>query len=624
MKSHSASVALKIILVMFSAASLLTASEPAYPDSFNHLRFVPHKDVVDEDKICFVLYTTHDDIMKMVVQFYPLDEGDSRTAHLEVQEDGQWKRIATETIRENDYGIYDEKAWNLRFRVEEWDMSQDFSYRVVALDGVATYEGLIRKDPVEKNEIVVAAFSCNSWKDLHTRQDVVDTVNIQDPDLLFFAGDQIYHHTHHLGEWLIFGEQFGELTRNRPTVAIPDDHDAGQGNLWGSSGKKPEHKKAHDGGYIQRPQYVNEVQFAQSGNLPDPYDPTPVQQGIGVYYTSLKVGGIDFAIIEDRKFKNGPLEIFPELANQERADTPQGVSGEDLHSEEAVLLGERQLAFLRDWGKQWDGVEMKTVLSQTIFAQAQSKGADLDSNGWPSAGRNRALREMRKSFAFHLAGDQHLATVIHHGIDEFGDAGYSYCVPAVVNHFPRRWSPGKNFPPVRTIDGPLKHLGDYFDNFKNRITMYAHANPGAFSPPIHVGNDRARMATGHGLVRFNKAERSITMECWPRGMGPGTEDARQYPGWPITISQLDNYGKQATTHLPELKIVGETDPVVQVIEESADEVVYTLRIKGNRFRPKVFASGAYTIHIGEGADRQTLSGVETLDRGGKKSIDVQR
>ena len=32
--------------------------------------------------------------------------------------------------------------------------------------------------------------------------------------------------------------------------------------------------------------------------------------------------------------------------------------------------------------------------------------ADCDSNGWPQSGRNRALREMRKGFALHLAGDQ--------------------------------------------------------------------------------------------------------------------------------------------------------------------------------------------------------------------------
>jgi len=37
---------------------------------------------------------------------------------------------------------------------------------------------------------------------------------------------------------------------------------------------------------------------------------------------------------------------------------------------------------------------------------------------------------------------------------------------------------------------------------------------------------------------------------------------------------------------------------VQVTSESNNEVVYTLRIKGNSFSPKVFVEGKYTIKIG--------------------------
>jgi hypothetical protein len=52
--------------------------------------------------------------------------------------------------------------------------------------------------------------------------------------------------------------------------------------------------------------------------------------------------------------------------------------------------------------------------------------------------------------------------------------------------------------------------------------------------------------------------------------------------------------------------------VVQVIDESNGEVVYTLRIQGDSFRPKVFRSGAYTIKVGEGENRDTLTGVQSL------------
>ncbi len=42
-----------------------------------------------------------------------------------------------------------------------------------------------------------------------------------------------------------------------------------------------------------------------------------------------------------------------------------------------------------------------------------------------------------------------------------------------------------------------------------------------------------------------------------------------------------------------------SDPVVQVIDEKNQKIVYTVRIKGRSYRPKVFAEGTYTVKIGE-------------------------
>ena len=59
-----------------------------------------------------------------------------------------------------------------------------------------------------------------------------------------------------------------------------------------------------------------------------------------------------------------------------------------------------------------------------------------------------------------------------------------------------------------------------------------------------------------------------------------------------------------------------TDPVVQVIDETTQERVYTLRIQGQTFRPKVFdAASAYTVVVGEpGTERmQTLTGLKVTD-----------
>jgi len=58
------------------------------------------------------------------------------------------------------------------------------------------------------------------------------------------------------------------------------------------------------------------------------------------------------------------------------------------------------------------------------------------------------------------------------------------------------------------------------------------------------------------------------------------------------------------------------DPVVQVINEKSKEVVYTLRINGSAWQPKVFKEGLYTIHVGEGDSVQTFAGVQSaLEKG---------
>lgn len=580
-------------------------------------------DVAPKDRICFALYTMHDHTLKMTVQFYPLEEDESRSAILQIRKDDAWVEIAQTEITEDDYGNEDgDKTWTAHFRIEDWDMSRDARYQVSALDGIATYDGLIRHDPVEKKEIVVAAFTGNSIYPWHggdiPRTDIVENIKKIEPDLLFFSGDQVYDHTHHLGYWLRFGRDFGELIRNRPTITIPDDHDVGQANLWGAGGVQSQTGAGHDGGYFMPAEYVKAVERAQTWHLPDPFDPTPIAQGIGVYYTSLTLGGISFAIIEDRKFKSGPEGLVPR-----QGPRPDHILNPDydparVDVEGAVLLGDRQLHFLHAWGQDWTGAEMKAVLSQTIFcggAHIHGKvggrlHADLDSNGWPQTGRNKAIAEIRRAFAVHIAGDQHLGTIFHHGIDDWEDGMYSFCVPSIANLYLRWWDPLQ--PGENRQAGMPDYTGRHFDGFKNRITCWAAANP---SKEPNGGSKLTTRAAGFGIIRFDKPDRDITFECWPRNIDVTDPDAKQYAGWPKTIQQTDNYGRKAVAYLPELEIDGQEDPVIQVIDESNDEVVYTLRINGKTFRPKVFSEGKYTIRVGEGENVKILKGVHALPAG---------
>ncbi|MEC7564245.1 MAG: metallophosphoesterase [Planctomycetota bacterium] len=557
-------------------------------------------DVARDQVIGFALYTVQDNLLKMSVQLYPLKEGEARSVDLQIQVDGKWQTLATAAVKD--------QSWHAGFRVENWDHTRNAVYRVVHAGG-AQYEGLIRRDPVEKEVITVAAFTGNSNKDRRPRTDIIANIKAQDPDLLFFSGDQSYDHRRHTAAWLLFGRQFGEITRDRPVVSIPDDHDVGQGNLWGEGGKVSKLGGASDGGYTMPADYVKMVEQAQTSHLPDPFDATPIQQGIGVYYTHLTVGGVDFAIIEDRKFKTGPAGLIPKQGPRPDHINNVNYDPRTVDVPEARLLGERQLKFLNHWGQQWDGIEMKAVLSQTIFAGGahihgkhnQRLLADLDSNGWPQSGRARALRELRRCYAVHIAGDQHLATVIHHGINSWEDAGYSFCVPSIVNYYGRWWWPleqGLN----RDPKSPLPFTGRFYDGLGNMVTMQAYANP---------TEDNSNGA-GYGLIHFDKTKRTIRFECWPRFVDVTDPDAKQHPGWPITIGQIQNYHRDPIGYLPKLEFQGAEDPVIQVVDEDLNEVVYTVRSNGTWFEPTVFRDALYTIRVTYQGETKVLRSVQAM------------
>lgn len=475
--------------------------------------------------VAFGLYTVSKGTLKLSAQLYPLYPDETREVRLEVERGGQWVEIASEKV--NDLG------WSALFRIERWDASKDVAYRL-RHGKKALYQGLVRHDPVEKEQIVVAAFSCSSNKDRGDRESYVRNIEYLDPDLIFLAGDQSYDHTEHTASWLLFGSQFGEMWRNRPCISIPDDHDIGQPNLWGESGKVSTLSGAADGGYTYHSEYVMMVERCQTANLPDPFDPTPIGQGIGVYYTNLLLGEVDFAILEDRKFKSGPAgKIPPQGPRPDHINDP-AYDPSTIDQPGLVLLGERQLEFLNQWATWNEGVEMRAVLSQTGFCGAahlhgtidNRLHADLDSNGWPQTGRKKALRAIKKANAVHIGGDQHIATVVQHGIEEFGDGPWAFIVPASVNTIYKRWwwpedeQPGGNHDP----ESPLPWTGDYYDGMHNMLTLYAYANP-----------ENASEGAGFGLIRFNKPTREVAFECWPRDVFVLEKGAAQFPGWPVTV-----------------------------------------------------------------------------------------
>ena len=581
-----------------------------------------------DQTIAFALYTHDSGVLKMTAQLFPLLPEEPKSVTLEIKEGDSWRRIAEEPV------VY--PGWSAHFRVEDWDASRDAPYRL-RLGELSEFSGLVRKDPVDKDEIVVVSMSCNSPWDAtqYEREEYISNLRFHDPDLLFFAGDQSYHHEEHTYGILQWGVQFADVLRDRPSVVIPDDHDVGHANLWGEGGKIADTPAGPEGGYYYPADYVKMVERCQTWHLPDPYDRTPVKQGINVYYTRLRVGGVDFAIIEDRKFKSGPEGKIPQMGPRPDHIRDPSYDRDAVDLPGLSLLGERQLRFLREWGQDWSGASMKACLSQTAFCGAVHLHgsadnrllADLDCNGWPQSGRDSALTELRRALATHLCGDQHLGVVVKHGIETFRDGPYAFTNPALVNTVYGRWwwpedeQAGGGAP----IPGPLPWTGDYEDGLGNKITMMAYANP-QYATKAQLMEHRESRGDGYGLIRFHKPERSIAFECWPRFSDPREGDQAQFAGWPIRFMMEENDGRKPIGYLPTIRSE-QDDPVIQVVHEESGEIVYTRRVLGREFKAPVYRRGNYIIKVGENRpDQWTKSGLQpvVLDADGSVApIDIE-
>jgi hypothetical protein len=533
--------------------------------------------------------------------------------------------------------------------------------------GEAAYEGRIPEEPGGEGDFIVAAFTGNhnvaspgvdrgffDWeKNLwFPHDDIVKHVQAHDPDFLFFSGDQVYEgasptradlqdpYEDYLYKWYLWLWAFRDLTGSIPSVAIPDDHDVFHGNVWGAGGRATPPgltgAAAQDqGGYKLPPDWVNMVQRTHTSHLPDPWVSARSSGEIGTYFTDILYGGVSFAVLEDRKFKSPPKLLVPDAQVQNGwAQNPDFDARTESDTPGASLLGSEQEAFLEEWASDWTkGVWMKVALSQTIFenvatipadamsgsvipslpipepgtyVEGDKQAADMDSNGWPPAGRSRALRAMRKGFAVHLAGDQHLASTIQYGVDDFGDGPFALCVPSVANFWPRRWYPPR--PGANREPGAPLYTGDFLDGFGNPMTVFAVSNPARWGREPAGLHDRA---PGYGIARFNRSTREVSLEAWPRWADPASGDA-PYPGWPVRFRQEDGYGNAPFGFLPTLLFEGPIEPVVQVVSEAGGGILYTLRISDSRFTPRVFGPGTYTVRVGEPGtdDMRTFLGLE--------------
>ncbi|MCA9133423.1 MAG: alkaline phosphatase D family protein, partial [Planctomycetales bacterium] len=439
-------------------------------------------------------------VMKLSALTGPLGEQDNTQVELFIDAGDRWQSLGKATL--------DRDAWTATFRIAHWDETRETKYRLVYQekhrDGTQTaseWQGTIQANPVGR-PLRMAALTCQHAYGF-PYEPVANNVRKLKPDLAYFSGDQLYEGNGGFGfirepaepailcylrKFYMFGWAFREVMRDTPTLCIPDDHDVFQGNIWGEGGAAMQGidvSASSKGGYREPARMVNVVHKTNVSHHPDAYDARPVQQGISVYYGDMVYGNVGFAIIADRQFKSGPERVN---TGGGRADhvPDKDFDTSKLDKPGLILLGERQEAFLEQWGRDWRGHELKVLLSQTVFAGVATHHgsydgylkADLDCGGWPQTARNRTVRLIREGMPLHINGDQHVTTLVQYGSDSQRDSCWSFCPPAIAVSYPRWWRPDElGMPHKNRPAHNLPNTGEFVDGLGNKVYVYAVGNP---------------------------------------------------------------------------------------------------------------------------------------------------
>jgi hypothetical protein len=585
------------------------------------------------------LYTLSQNLLKINLQLIPGSLSENSAVKMQIKQDGNWNTVAV--------GQVDKESWTVLFKIPDWKGEEDIDYRIATEDKsfnspLPFYQGKIRKLPLDQKQLVMAILN-NNQEDGFPHTELVNNLKKHNPDIIFFAGNQVYGRPaslwqenvtlgkltqEYFRQWLLFAWAFSDLLKDRPAVLIPDAHDYFQLKLWGNGGRTGSAENLAGtvtlqdrGGFLLPAEFIRLVLKTQTSHLPDSLAWEISDSNLKSFYAEISYGGLSLAIIDDRTFKSAPQLLLPGAQIKNGwAFNPDFDLKTQSRVKGAQLLGQKQLELLERWASDWsNGIWMKAALSSSIWVSLITlpKGAlgdedlfrlpllqpgeypqndrqvgDFNTGGWPPSGRDEAIKILRKAFAIHLAGSGGPACSLKYGLEKYGDAVWAFQPSPIINSWPARWFPRPASRTARPKD--FQPTGNFEDAFGNKFNLRAVSNPyGSEVSPVYRG------APGYGIVRFERESRQIVFENWPRNVDPDSPQAKTYSGWPLKFQQLENDGRKAVAYLPTLKFKGIKNPVVQVVEEKSGEVVYTLRISGDEFRPPLYNPGIYTIRCGE-------------------------
>jgi hypothetical protein len=392
-----------------------TDSESIERTSFfkDRLKYEPLKN--STSMIAGVLFSFSNHTLKMSVLFPPLYPEESRVAKLSLMNRDTGERVATRKCK------IIPNIWKCGFRVDSSDLladkDQDYTYTIRYQPNTGgdkkeiiayKYDGMI---PVPRENPRIVGLGCFGVDNKIEKDSLVSAVNALSPDLIILQGDQTYFHDDLGLGFLQTVYSISEITRSVPTIVQMDDHDYGAGNLWGANESPKDDSGA---GFFKPVCLINSIQELYMGHNPDPATTQTLRNGITIHYTNYMYGRVDFAVLEDRKFKNR--------------------KGGDS------LLGDEQEEWLQDWCDNDRESLTKVVLTQTPFGSLATHSGDgmREVPNHPNreeGGRRRAMEIMSGCANLILAGDQHLAIGVTHE-----DYGITECASPVSCYYLKRFS----------------------------------------------------------------------------------------------------------------------------------------------------------------------------------------
>jgi len=614
--------------------------------------------------VAFTLYTLSRQGLYLSAQLIPgCVEGSSQII-LEVKEKEGWKLISESRLNQ--------ETWQANFQVSPWVYQDEVEFRV-RIDGgldaeqYPPYHGLIRKEPLHEDKIRLAVLS-QSQEQSFPNCRLVSTLKTLNPDVLFFAGNQVYGRPaqfwrekfplekarqEYFRQWLLFGWAFSDLLKDRPAILLPEARDFFQLKLWGEGGRQAAAENGTDpislqdrGGFLMPEEFIRLVLATQTGHLPPATLPDGKKNekvaGSGFY--EVNYAGLSLAVINDRVNRSAPAPLLPEALIRNGWPQNPDFDLKKARVKEARLLSEEQLQLLKKWVLDWTGgVWFKACLSSSSFVslltlpegqpgeealwqlsplkpgeypESDRPAADFNTGGWPQPARDEILRLLRQARAVHLCGSGGPPAVLKYGLEKPGEAVAALIAPPLQAQVALRWTPA----PAKRVGQKKEPLptGNQEDAFGNKFHLLLVNNPS--------GEDKAmglRSISGFALVTFEKSSRQVILENYQLEEKPGAR-AVLMPGWPAVVEQKENEGRKPVGYLPLLKFSGLKDPVVQVVEEKSGETVYCFRITGTEFRPPVYQPGTYSISCGEpGTEHwKMLKGLRPQPETVKKTLSV--